>query len=50
MISKSVSSPDVHELVVSKEDFERKERNKEDIYSTTIKNRKVMHNFNFKFK
>uniref|UniRef100_A0A8D0A8U5 Structural maintenance of chromosomes flexible hinge domain containing 1 n=1 Tax=Sander lucioperca TaxID=283035 RepID=A0A8D0A8U5_SANLU len=41
MITKPVGSPDVHELVLSKEDFERKEKNKEDIYSGTIKNRKV---------
>ncbi|XP_040922027.1 structural maintenance of chromosomes flexible hinge domain-containing protein 1 isoform X2 [Toxotes jaculatrix] len=40
MISKPVGSPDVHELVLSQEDFERKERNKEDIYSGIIKNRK----------
>ncbi|XP_034718465.1 structural maintenance of chromosomes flexible hinge domain-containing protein 1 isoform X1 [Etheostoma cragini] len=41
MITKPVGSPDVHELVLSKEDFERKEKNREDIYSGTIKNRKV---------
>lgn len=41
MISKPVGLPDVHELVLSEEDFEKKERNKEDIYSTTILNRKV---------
>uniref|UniRef100_A0A673BRY1 Structural maintenance of chromosomes flexible hinge domain containing 1 n=1 Tax=Sphaeramia orbicularis TaxID=375764 RepID=A0A673BRY1_9TELE len=40
MISKSVTSPDVHELVLSKEDFERKVKNKEDVYSGTIINRK----------
>ncbi|KAM7369792.1 hypothetical protein PAMP_011083 [Pampus punctatissimus] len=40
MITKPVGSPDVHELVVSKEEFEKKERNKEDIYSGTIRNRK----------
>uniref|UniRef100_A0A7N8YG44 Structural maintenance of chromosomes flexible hinge domain containing 1 n=1 Tax=Mastacembelus armatus TaxID=205130 RepID=A0A7N8YG44_9TELE len=40
MISKAVLSPDVHELVLSKDDFERKEKNKEDIYSGTILNRK----------
>ncbi|XP_070783878.1 structural maintenance of chromosomes flexible hinge domain-containing protein 1 [Enoplosus armatus] len=40
MISKPVGSPDVHELILSKEDFEKKERNKEDIYSGTITNRK----------
>uniref|UniRef100_A0A669DFZ1 Structural maintenance of chromosomes flexible hinge domain containing 1 n=1 Tax=Oreochromis niloticus TaxID=8128 RepID=A0A669DFZ1_ORENI len=36
----SVGLPDVHELVLSEEEFERKEKNKEDIYSTTILNRK----------
>lgn len=41
MITKPVGSPDVHELVLSKEEFEKKERNKEDIYSGIIKNRMV---------
>ncbi|XP_062336135.1 structural maintenance of chromosomes flexible hinge domain-containing protein 1 [Osmerus eperlanus] len=41
MITKPVGCPDVHELVLSKEEFERKERNKEDIYSGFIRNRKV---------
>ncbi|KAM6457251.1 structural maintenance of chromosomes flexible hinge domain-containing protein 1 isoform 3-T4 [Liasis olivaceus] len=40
MISKSANSQDVHELVLSKEDFEKKEKNKEPIYSGHIKNRK----------
>ncbi|XP_063339511.1 structural maintenance of chromosomes flexible hinge domain-containing protein 1 isoform X2 [Pelmatolapia mariae] len=40
MISKPVGLPDVHELVLSEEEFEKKEKNKEDIYSTTILNRK----------
>uniref|UniRef100_UPI0037E73A68 structural maintenance of chromosomes flexible hinge domain-containing protein 1 n=1 Tax=Semicossyphus pulcher TaxID=241346 RepID=UPI0037E73A68 len=40
MISKPIGSPDVHELILSKEDFESKERKKEDIYSTVITNRK----------
>ncbi|XP_066536910.1 structural maintenance of chromosomes flexible hinge domain-containing protein 1 [Hoplias malabaricus] len=40
IISKPVSSLDVHEFVMSKEDFERKERNKEEIYSGIIRNRK----------
>uniref|UniRef100_A0AAQ6AB09 SMC hinge domain-containing protein n=1 Tax=Amphiprion ocellaris TaxID=80972 RepID=A0AAQ6AB09_AMPOC len=40
MISKPVGSPDVHELVLSKEEFERKEKNKEDIFSGVILNRK----------
>lgn len=41
MISKARNSPDVHELVLSKEDFERKEKNREDIYSGIIRKRKV---------
>ena len=41
MISKSKDSKDVHELTISKEDFERKEKNKESIYSGVIRNRKV---------
>uniref|UniRef100_A0A3P8UIT9 Structural maintenance of chromosomes flexible hinge domain containing 1 n=1 Tax=Cynoglossus semilaevis TaxID=244447 RepID=A0A3P8UIT9_CYNSE len=40
MISKSVTSPDVHELIVSAKEFERRERNQEDVYKGTIKNRK----------
>ncbi|XP_044280413.1 structural maintenance of chromosomes flexible hinge domain-containing protein 1 isoform X4 [Varanus komodoensis] len=40
MISKPASSQDVHELVLSKEDFEKKEKNKESIYSGYIRNRK----------
>ncbi|XP_051796330.1 structural maintenance of chromosomes flexible hinge domain-containing protein 1-like [Acanthochromis polyacanthus] len=40
MISKPVGSPDVHELVLSKEEFERKEKNKEEIFSGVILNRK----------
>lgn len=40
MISKSLNSPDVHELVLSKSLFEKKEKNKEDTYSTTILNRR----------
>ncbi|KAG7523924.1 structural maintenance of chromosomes flexible hinge domain-containing protein 1 [Solea senegalensis] len=39
MISKPAGSPDVHELVLSKEEFERKEKNKEDVYGGIIKNR-----------
>uniref|UniRef100_A0A8C9TQ52 Structural maintenance of chromosomes flexible hinge domain containing 1 n=1 Tax=Scleropages formosus TaxID=113540 RepID=A0A8C9TQ52_SCLFO len=39
MITKPASSPDVHELVLSKEEFERKEKNKEDIYCGFIRNR-----------
>lgn len=41
MITKPAGFPDVHELVLSKEDFERKKRNKEDVYSGFIRNRKV---------
>lgn len=41
MISKPAASQDVHELVLSKEDFEKKEKNKEAIYTGFIQNRKV---------
>ncbi|EQB79087.1 elastin microfibril interface located protein 2-like protein [Camelus ferus] len=41
MISKPADSQDVHELVLSKEDFEKKEKNKEAIYSGYIRNRKI---------
>lgn len=40
MISKPVSSPDVHELTLSKEEFQKKEKNKEDVYKGIILNRK----------
>uniref|UniRef100_A0A8C3AMC9 Structural maintenance of chromosomes flexible hinge domain containing 1 n=1 Tax=Cyclopterus lumpus TaxID=8103 RepID=A0A8C3AMC9_CYCLU len=40
MITKSIGSPDVHELILSKEEFERKERDNEDIYTSVIKNRR----------
>ncbi|XP_060099927.1 structural maintenance of chromosomes flexible hinge domain-containing protein 1 [Heteronotia binoei] len=40
MISKPADAQDVHELILSKEDFEKKERNKEAIYSGYIRNRK----------
>ncbi|XP_008394908.1 structural maintenance of chromosomes flexible hinge domain-containing protein 1-like [Poecilia reticulata] len=40
MISKPRSSPDVHELALSKDEFEKKEKNKEDVYKGTILNRK----------
>ncbi|XP_035981059.1 LOW QUALITY PROTEIN: structural maintenance of chromosomes flexible hinge domain-containing protein 1 [Fundulus heteroclitus] len=40
MISKSVNCPDVHELVLSKEEFQKKERNKEDVFEGTMLNRK----------
>ena len=41
MISKTSRTCDVHELVMSKLDFEAKEKNKESIYSGFIMNRKV---------
>lgn len=41
MISKPANSQDVRELILSKEDFEKKERNKEPVYSGYIRNRKV---------
>lgn len=40
MISKSLNSPDVHELVLSKSLFENNERNKEETYSASILNRR----------
>uniref|UniRef100_A0A3B3UVK3 Structural maintenance of chromosomes flexible hinge domain containing 1 n=1 Tax=Poecilia latipinna TaxID=48699 RepID=A0A3B3UVK3_9TELE len=40
MITKPRNSPDVHELVLSKDEFEKKEKNKEDVYKGTILNRK----------
>lgn len=46
MISKPADSQDVHELLLSKEDFEKKEKNKEAIYSGYIRNRKVQYIFN----
>lgn len=41
MISRPDTSRDVHELTISKEEFEQKEKNKEAIYSGFIRNRKV---------
>ena len=41
MISKTRSSKDVHELTISKEEFERKEKNREAIYTGYIRNRPV---------
>ncbi|KAF3836358.1 hypothetical protein F7725_028916, partial [Dissostichus mawsoni] len=41
MISKPYRSPDVHEMVISKQDFENKVKNKEDVYSGIIRNRKI---------
>lgn len=40
-MSKPVGSPDVHEFVMSKEDFEQKEKNNKEMYSGFIRNRKV---------
>jgi len=48
MISKAVDSQDVHELMISKEEFEKKEKNREDIYSGYIRNRKVSSYYFFK--
>ncbi|XP_068199781.1 structural maintenance of chromosomes flexible hinge domain-containing protein 1 isoform X2 [Antennarius striatus] len=39
MITKTAGSPDVHELVLSKEEFERKERENENVFSGIIRNR-----------
>ncbi|XP_053324084.1 structural maintenance of chromosomes flexible hinge domain-containing protein 1 [Spea bombifrons] len=40
IITKTLDSQDVHEFVLSKDDFEQKEKNKEFIYSGFIRNRK----------
>ncbi|KAM5157298.1 structural maintenance of chromosomes flexible hinge domain-containing protein 1 [Mantella aurantiaca] len=40
IITKTSDSQDVHEFLLSKEDFEKKEKNKESIYSGFIRNRK----------
>lgn len=40
MITKQAGSPDVHELIMSEEDFEKKVKDKADVFSGTIKNRK----------
>ncbi|KAK3699756.1 hypothetical protein QZH41_015606, partial [Actinostola sp. cb2023] len=40
MITKTKDCTDVHELCISKEEFERREKNKESIYSGTIRNRR----------
>ncbi|KAG8442141.1 hypothetical protein GDO86_011078 [Hymenochirus boettgeri] len=40
IITKTMDSHDVHEFLLSKEDFEKKEKNKEAIYSGYIRNRK----------
>ncbi|XP_071103421.1 structural maintenance of chromosomes flexible hinge domain-containing protein 1-like isoform X1 [Haliotis cracherodii] len=44
MISKPKDSRDVHELTISKEEFEKKEKNNEAIYSGFIRNRKPCDN------
>ena len=41
MITKTKDCADVHELCLSTEEFQRKERNKESIYSGSIHNRRV---------
>ena len=41
MITKTADSYDVHELSLSKDDFEKKEKLKEAIYSGFIRNRTV---------
>lgn len=41
MITKTKASKDVHELTISKEEFERKEKNREAIYTGYIRNRQV---------
>ncbi|XP_059139967.1 structural maintenance of chromosomes flexible hinge domain-containing protein 1-like [Physella acuta] len=40
MISKPKDSTDVHEMVISKEEFEKREKNNQSIYSGFIRNRK----------
>ncbi|KAM9308341.1 structural maintenance of chromosomes flexible hinge domain-containing protein 1 [Gastrophryne carolinensis] len=39
IITKTADSQDIHEFLLSKEDFESKEKNKESIYSSFIRNR-----------
>jgi hypothetical protein len=41
MISKPADSKDVHELTISQEEFQEKEKNRDAIYSGFIRNRKV---------
>ena len=41
MISRPKGSFDVHELVISKEEFEKREKSNKSIYSGVIHNRKV---------
>ncbi|KAM3928403.1 structural maintenance of chromosomes flexible hinge domain-containing protein 1 [Leptodactylus fuscus] len=40
IITKTSGSQDIHEFLLSKDDFEKKEKNKEDIYTGYIRNRK----------
>ena len=42
MISRPKGAKDVHELTISKEEFEQKEKNHQSIYSGYIRNRKVL--------
>ncbi|XP_014834254.1 PREDICTED: structural maintenance of chromosomes flexible hinge domain-containing protein 1-like, partial [Poecilia mexicana] len=39
MISRPLGSPDVHELVLSKDEFQKKEQKKQDVYRSKILNR-----------
>jgi len=41
MITRPRGFKDVHELMISKEEFEQKEKNREAIYTGFIRNRKV---------
>jgi len=41
MITRPRGFKDVHELMISKEEFEQKEKNREAIYTGYIRNRKV---------
>jgi hypothetical protein len=43
MITRPAGSHDVHELIISKEEFEKREKNNQSIYSGVIHNRKVQH-------
>ena len=41
MITKPKDQKDVHELTISKEQFEEREKNNDDIYSGIMRNRQV---------
>jgi len=41
MITRPRGFKDVHEIMISKEEFEQKEKNREAIYTGYIRNRKV---------